>query len=78
MNRAWCGCPCDDEFIYHSKECRKAQLYVNPPWWRLDIRFKLWVAGYSRWSSCSIGLHRWSHPGGTCEKCGKKDNFYGA
>ncbi len=25
---------------------------------------------------CTIGCHRWSHPGGHCEDCGLRDNFF--
>jgi hypothetical protein len=39
--------------------------------------FKLWVAGQTRLSPCWLGLHRWSFPGGWCEKCGKCDTFFG-
>jgi hypothetical protein len=42
--------------------------------WR---RFKLWMAGYSTWSRCWLGQHRWDMPGGHCEKCGKCDEFFG-
>lgn len=38
---------------------------------------KLWIAGYSRFSYCWMGLHRWSMPGGWCEKCGLCDKFFG-
>lgn len=38
---------------------------------------KRWVAGYSRWSQCWLGQHRWSMPGGWCEKCGVCDKFFG-
>ena len=37
----------------------------------------LWIAGYSRFSYCWLGLHRWDYPGGHCEKCGKCDEFFG-
>ena len=36
-----------------------------------------WIAGYSRFSRCWMGLHRWDSPGGHCEKCGKCDEFFG-
>ena len=39
--------------------------------------FKLWMAGYSKWSSCFLGQHRWNMPGGHCERCGKCDEFFG-
>lgn len=38
---------------------------------------KMWIAGYSRFSYCWMGLHRWSHPGGFCERCGMCDLFFG-
>ena len=38
--------------------------------------FKLLIAGYSRLSSCWLGMHRWDMPGGCCEKCGKRDRFF--
>jgi hypothetical protein len=38
---------------------------------------KLWVAGYSRFSYCWMGFHRWDMPGGHCERCGKCDEFFG-
>ncbi len=38
--------------------------------------FKLWVAGYSRYSRCWMGFHRWSMPGGCCEKCGLCDDIW--
>ena len=38
---------------------------------------KLWIAGYSRFSYCWLGLHRWDYPGGHCEKCGLCDEFFG-
>jgi len=41
--------------------------------WR---RFKLWMAGYSTWSRCWLGQHRWSMPGGWCERCGMCDEFF--
>lgn len=37
----------------------------------------LFIAGHHRWSPCWLGLHRWSMPGGWCEKCGKCDRFFG-
>ncbi len=37
---------------------------------------KRWIAGYSRLSFCWMGLHRWSEPGGHCEKCGRCDTFF--
>jgi hypothetical protein len=36
---------------------------------------KLWIAGYSRFSSCWMGFHRWDMPGGHCERCGKCDDL---
>jgi hypothetical protein len=39
--------------------------------------FKLLIAGYHPWSRCWMGFHRWSRPGGHCEKCGKCDTFFG-
>lgn len=39
--------------------------------------FKLWMAGYSEWSRCWLGQHRWSMPGGWCERCGICDTFFG-
>ena len=48
---------------------------------KMLLRFKrwfvLWIAGYSRWSSCRLGMHRWDYPGGHCEKCGLCDEFFG-
>ena len=41
------------------------------------MQFKMWIAGYSRWSSCAFGMHRWDMPGGHCEECGKCDEFFG-
>lgn len=38
---------------------------------------KMWIAGYSRFSYCWMGLHRWSYPGGYCQKCGKCDDWCG-
>ncbi len=38
--------------------------------------FKLWVAGYSRFSVCWLGQHRWDQPDGHCERCGKCDEFF--
>jgi hypothetical protein len=45
---------------------------MNPFLW-----LKLWIAGYSRFSSCRLGMHRWDEPGGHCEKCRKCDEFFG-
>lgn len=39
--------------------------------------FKRWMAGYSRWSRCWLGQHRWDMPGGHCERCGLCDEFFG-
>ena len=25
---------------------------------------------------CYVGCHKWSHPGGHCEDCGLRDNFF--
>lgn len=44
---------------------------MNPFRW-----LKLWIAGYSRFSRCWMGFHRWDMPGGHCEKCGKCDEFF--
>ena len=38
---------------------------------------KLFLAGYHPWSRCWMGLHRWSMPGGWCERCGMCDKFFG-
>lgn len=44
----------------------------------LVIRFlKLWIGGHHRWSRCWLGQHRWSMPGGWCERCGQCDTFFG-
>ncbi len=45
---------------------------MNPFHW-----LYLWIGGYSRFSSCWLGQHRWDMPGGHCEKCGKCDEFFG-
>lgn len=47
-------------------------------WLALTIpAFRRWIAGYSRFSLCSLGQHKWSMPGGWCEKCGLCDKFFG-
>ena len=38
---------------------------------------KRWMAGYSKYSRCWLGQHRWSMPGGCCERCGLCDRFFG-
>lgn len=38
---------------------------------------KRFLAGHSRYSRCWMGLHRWSMPGGWCERCGLCDTFFG-
>jgi hypothetical protein len=38
---------------------------------------KLWMSGYGKWSRCWLGQHRWSMPGGWCERCGICDTFFG-
>lgn len=38
---------------------------------------KKFLSGTSRLSSCWLGLHRWSMPGGHCERCGVCDRFFG-
>lgn len=25
---------------------------------------------------CALGLHRWDMPGGHCESCGRRDDFF--
>lgn len=47
--------------------------WIKALWWR----FKLWVAGYSKWSRCWLGQHLWDEPGGHCVKCLKCDEFLG-
>lgn len=38
---------------------------------------KLFFSGRSQYSRCWMGLHRWSMPGGWCERCGMCDTFFG-
>lgn len=35
---------------------------VRRPWWDRLL--------------CAMGLHHWSHPGGSCESCGARDDFF--
>lgn len=46
----------------------------HSPWHRL----KTWISGYSRYSKCWLGQHRWDWPGGHCERCGKCDEMFGS
>ena len=39
--------------------------------------FRVWMSGYSKYSRCWLGQHRWSMPGGWCERCGLCDRFFG-
>lgn len=39
--------------------------------------FRVWMGGGSKYSRCWMGQHRWSMPGGWCERCGMCDRFFG-
>ena len=42
---------------------------------RVQSLFKKLDGCLDRWL-CRIGVHYWSHPGGSCTSCGKKDDLY--
>lgn len=39
--------------------------------------FKRVMSGHHKHSRCWFGAHRWSMPGGWCERCGICDKFFG-
>lgn len=35
-----------------------------------------WLAKLFDKMLCGMRMHRWSHPGGHCLSCGKRDDFF--
>jgi hypothetical protein len=57
MDTANCGCPTDDEFVYHNKKCANKS---RRPWRYVRIEFKprdLWIGAY--WKRLGNTLDLW-------------------
>lgn len=82
VERYCAKCGRNTTWVAHAKtkdrRCMSCGSHHTGNWGATMFRWlKLLVSGYSPWSKCWMGFHRWSMPGGWCEWCGLCDRFFG-